>query len=276
MRHLFARLLLATALWVPAAGASADQFETFHLDPSRSFLSLDNGAMTADLPNQQFFFSNLLLQAGVAPAPLGGEFVMRIGNDAANPTFFQMLAGTSDIRPSDVNLVSPGVGGVPGVTAAAIGVTFSDPGVGISGSAAIHDLIFGTTGFFSPSANGLGPNGLQGDLAWTAVSGLVEVETNLGIGGTALVPVSGSSSGFVDRHQSQFREIAPGVYEVVVPFVFNLMVGPAPGPFDNLQLFLGFTGEIVATTVPEPSVGLLLFAAGVGCVWGRTRMGDAQ
>ena len=260
--RLLPPLLLGLALLLPS-GSRADQIELFTLDPTRSHLTFQGGEVSATLPGGQFLFANLVLQPGSAPAPLAGEFIMQIGNDASSPTFFSILTGASEVRPGDGNIVSPGIGGTAGTTQAALGVSFLDAALGIGGEAALHDLAFGISGFFTPSANGLGPNGLLGDLAWRTGSGAAEIATTLGIGGTALVAGSGSSFGFVDRNLSQFTEISPGVYEVVMPFAFDVFLGPLAGPFENLNVLLQFSGEIVATTaVPEPGPGSLLMLGG--------------
>lgn len=268
MRSLCLVSLLLAAL-LAAAGASADQFETFYLDPSRSFLSFQSGDFSTQLSSSTWAYGPLTAQPGSIPAPLGGEFVLQIGNDASSPTFFSIIPGSSDVRPQDASLVSPGVGGTPGTSYAALGLSFLDSTLGISGDVAIHDLIFGINGYETPYANSLGPYGLQGDLNWILGAGSLEIQTSIGIGGTAFLPLT-SAAGYIDRYTSQFSETSPGVYEVVMPFGFTLYASTNSGPFSNTNMSLTFGGEIVATNVvPEPATGALvalgLLGLAAGC-----------
>ena len=255
--RLLPSVLLGWVLLLSASAAHADQFEIFTIDPTRSHLAYQAGEIAAVLPGSQFLYATLDLQPGSASVPLSGEFVMQVGNDASSPTFFRILSGASELRAADANAVSPGMGGAAGTIQAALGVSFLDSALGVGGEAAIHDLVFGIVGFLTPRANGLGPNGLDGNLGWVAAGGAAEIATTLGIGGTALVASSGGA-GFVDRNLSQFSEVAPGVYEVVMPFAFDVVLGPLSGPVQDLNLYLQFSGEIFATTaVPEPALGVL-------------------
>jgi hypothetical protein len=253
------RLLLAAWLVAPCA-AFADQFETFYIDPSRSYLEYQYGDLSAQVTPSNWLVASPTLQPGSAPAPLTGDFLLQVGDVLSAPTFFSIVPGTSDVRPLDANTVSPGAGGVAGTIDAAIGLSFDDPVLGISGDIAIHDLIFAITGFSSPYANSLGPLGLQGDLNWGAAAGSVEIRTDAGPFGTALVPYSGGS-GYIDRYTSQFSETAPGVYEMLIPFGFSIYVSTDSGPFSNTNVSMTFGGELVASNVnpvPEPGTAVLL------------------
>ncbi|MGH0031161.1 MAG: PEP-CTERM sorting domain-containing protein [Myxococcota bacterium] len=274
------QFLVASLVWavfsLSPALARADQFETFYLDPARSFMQYVSGDVNAQLSITQFAFADMLDQPGVAPAPLSGHFVMQIGNDASNPTSFDILSGTTDIRPADVNTVSPGTGGAAGTTDAAFGISFLDATNGIGGDVAFHDLAFGISGSFNPVANGLGPNGLQGSMPWALVDGDLEIQTSIGIGGTAFVPFTTSATQSVDSSASQFSETSPGVYEVVIPFQFLIGVTPVAGPFSGALVRATFSGEIVATNVvPEPGSGALL-GLGLLLLTARRRQGTSR
>lgn len=259
------------------SGALADSFETFYLDPSRSTMQFESGDIRAQLSLTQFAFADLFPQPGVAPAPLSGQFVLQLGgSDPANPTSFDVLAGTSDIRPADSNTVSPGAGGAPGTTDAAFGLMFFDSTTGIGGEVALHDLVFGISGSLFPVANGLGPLGIAGSLPWIAGAGAMEIGTNLGIGGSAFVPFTMSSSGSVDSTASQFSELAPGIFEVVIPYTFLIGIVQPDGPLGVDLVRATFSGEIVATNViPEPGTGALL-ALGLTCLAARRRQRSSR
>ncbi len=264
MPKLAAAAVVVIATAIHAAPAAAVQFEVFHLDPSRSTLAFVSGDVQARLSDTQFAFAPLVAQPGFSSAPLTGDFVLEIGNDATNPSSFDVLPGTSDIRASDIHLASPAPGGAPGTTAAAIGLSFADATSGISGEVALHDLVFAAAGSFTVVGNGLGPFGLQGTMPWSLVNGAFEIATNAGIGGTALIPFLTSASASVDATTSQFTEVSPGVYEVVIPYQFLIGLSPVAGPLSSTIVRARFAGEIVATTalVPEPALGLMLGIAG--------------
>ena len=271
MRQLQIAFLVSAVLLLAPRSGHADAFETFYLDPARSHLSFTNGDISVQLSTTEFAFASLTEQAGAAPAPLSGQFVLQVGGDLTNPTFFAMLPGTSDIRPADSNSLAPGVGGTAGLVDAALGVSFLDSTTGLAGDLAIHDLVFGTSGGFSLVSNALGPLGFQGDLGWTLAAGILEMSTNIGIGGTAFAPSTSSLNHFVLSDETQFSEVSPGVYEVVMPFIFAIGLSSLPGPFSNTNASLFFEGEIVATNVvPEPGTGLLL-GLGLASIAARRR-----
>ncbi|MCZ6569689.1 MAG: hypothetical protein O7B23_05965, partial [Deltaproteobacteria bacterium] len=222
MRQFLSASLLAAALLLAAGPGYADAFESFYLDPARSHMSVTGGSISAQLSTTDFAFADLTPQPGANPTPLSGQFVMQVGGDLANPTFWRILSGTADIRPADSNLLSPAQGGAAGLVDAAFGVSFLDTATGLGGDVAIHDMVFGAVGVFSIFPNGLGPLGLQGDLEWTLAAGILEISTNIGIGGTAFAPNTVSLVNAVFRNESQYSEVSPGVYEVVIPFLFSL------------------------------------------------------
>lgn len=255
-QFLWASLALSALLLAPSPSAAV--FETFHLDPTRSNLRFNFGEISAQLTSTDFAFASLSAQPGTGDVPISGHFVASIDGDPSSPDFFSVLSGTTEIQVADPYLVSPGTGGVPGTTAAAFGLSFDDPSAGISGDVALHDLLFGIAGFLSLMPNSEGPLGLTGSLGWQLVQGTLEIATDIDIGGTVLIPFVGSYSGSVFG-PSQYTEIAPGIYEVVMPFGFGISIspgaGPSAGPFSSLAATLALQGEIVATNVPVPEPG---------------------
>jgi len=268
---LLATMLIAPLL--PATAVRADQFETFHLDPSRSSMQFLSGDFSTQITDSTFLYAPLTLQSGSDPAPLGGEFVLRIGNDAGAPSFFGIVSGSADVRPVDGSSVSPGPGGGDGMVDAALGLSFLDSALGVSGDVAIHDLVFSLEGFYDIYSNSLGPLGLQGDLGWLLAAGAIEIQTSAGPSGTAFAPFA-VGGGYVERTLSQFSEIAPGVYEVVMPYQYTVYVSTDSGPFTNTNIQMTFGGEIVATNVvPEPGTGALLGLGLATLAAGRRREG---
>jgi hypothetical protein len=147
---------------------------------------------------------------------------------------------------------------------AAFGLTFDDPIAGVSGDIALRDLTYAFEGSLDVFANGVGPFGLRGPLDWTQVRGTLDIRTDIGLEGTIPAPPVPSSDGFLFSSTSQFAEISPGVYEVVLPFGFTVMAFDLPGPVTSLATSMSFSGELVATTdAPEPGFGLAL-ALGAG------------
>jgi len=278
MRRLTCTSLFCLALLQAPGAALADAFETFYLDPAQSFMTFEAGNITTQVSSTIFPSSSLTPQSGGGQAALSGEFLLHVVGDLASPTSLGVLPGLSEIHLADANPVSPGAAGAAGTTEAAFGFSFLDgSGTGLSGDLAVHDLVFGIDGVFSVFANGLGPNGFSGDLNWTLAGGTTEVATNIGIGGTLFLPLATSFNDFVISSQSQLGEIAPGVYEMVMPFSMILSLGPIDsGPFTNTNVGARFSGTIVATNaVPEPGSSALL-ALGLVAIAARRRMGGGR
>lgn len=271
-RRLFS---IGVAVLGVAGSASAQVYQRFDLDPSRSSIAFDSGEISGQLGTSGFAFASLLPQPGTTAVPLEGHFMLGITPNLAMPDSMTTVSGTSDIRPVELNTASPGLGAVPGSAPAAFGVEFTDPFTGVSGVLAFRDMVFALAAGLDVFANGAGPIGLRGNLDWPQAAGRYDFTLDLGIEASLPVGTVPLVPGFVGSSTSQLEEVATGVYEIKLPFSFTLSNFDLPGPVSFASGSATFTGEIVATTdVPEPSLALGLVAGGsllVGFGRGRGR-----
>ncbi len=265
MRHSLMFFCIGLLALLGAGDATAQVYHRYELDPARSFIAFDSGEVSGQLGTSSFPFATLEAQPGTSAVPLWGHFVLAIAPDLVSPGALSLVSGTSDIRPANGNLASPGLGAGPGSAPAAFGIEFEDPFAGVGGQIALRDLVFGLSGFLDVFANGAGPFGLRGNLNWIQARGDYDIDIDIGFESSLpLGPVS-LLEGFVDSSTSQFAEVSTGVYEVTLPFFFTLGGFDLPGPVSFAGATASFAGEIVATTVvPEPGVGAALVA---GCGW---------
>ncbi|MEZ4332621.1 MAG: hypothetical protein R3F35_12740 [Myxococcota bacterium] len=273
------------------AGSAAAQIETreFFVDPQQSFVALDGTSRLAlalpapvgalQLPVQAqsdpavagFPLPALGLSDGTATTLEGGFYLT-----LALPTQPGLVGTVSGGEASQLLSVSNsgawlpgGVGGpAPGQLAAEIVL----PGLGISAAIVLRDLAFsgfdaGGVGYVSDEAFVFPTQPVFGDpiVATQAVSGRVDV-SGLGFRGGAFVP-EGSTSIVVPAESGSLTRLGTNDWRLVLPFTLAVDLKPS-APFAG-GLELDLSGQVVATTVPEPGfasalVGGLLALVGLG------------
>ncbi|MEM9175075.1 MAG: hypothetical protein AAGC67_07555 [Myxococcota bacterium] len=256
---------LVLALLARAEPARAQVTVPFAIDPARSSIEYDSGDFLTGVGLSTFSFATVFAQSGTSTSPLVGHFIVQASPDLSSPSSVRIVRGASEVRTLSGNVVSPAIGGGPGVSAAAMGIELEDPSVDLEAEVAIRDLVFAISSNLSVFANSAGPNGLLGSMAWEHAQGEWDVSTNTGFQSTVLAGFVSSLGGSVSSSTSQVEEVSAGVFEMTLPFSFTLSPLSVPGPFSDVGTTMTFRGEIVATSqVPEPgfagTAGLGAFA----------------
>lgn len=266
------------ALLLSLAAPAVAQFETreFFVDPTRSFVQVD--------PTSEFVFA--------LPAPLGtlsaslvaqtdpsvsGSVLPGLGASDGTITaldggfFLSLLLPNAPGEVGSINggeasqlftvadsgswLPGDASGPVPGQLAVEVGL----PSVGLGAEIVLRDLAL--TGFNGGDLNYVSdqvrtfpaqPFFLDPMISTTAVEGVVWVR-GFGFRGAMLVPF-GNVSLEVPADSGTLTRLGAEDYEISIPFSAVLDIGPAAAFSGHVELDL--SGQIVANTVPEPSLGL--------------------
>jgi len=269
--------LLLLLPWLVASPSSA-QTETreFFVDPFQSFVQIDGtSALILDLPAPLGSTSLTLLpqsdpgvSGGVLPGvgatdgrvtTLEGGFYLAMSLPTA-PGLVGTMAGGEASRlfsVSDSGSWLPGdlAGARPGQLAAEVGL----PGLGLAAEIVVRDLAF--SGFDAGGVSYVDddhftfpaqPVLLDPVVGTQAVSGLVEL-SGLGFRGGVFVPESALTL-VVPADSGTLERLGANDWRLFLPIVLQVDFVPRAPLAATLELDLH--GQIVATTVPEPGLGV--------------------